>query len=198
MLTKKPKLLVLDGQGVVFDAPIKKFLLSFTRHNNLDYEIVIERWQERLRHLAWTGAIGDEVLWNELAGRKVNTEQTMRSLSTSYRPGPVAKYLASWSQQVPIWLLSNHRSHWVLPQLESLNLAGVFERRLISDFTGVVKPDPKAFTQLLNSEMDPSDILFVDDQIHNTRAAEKLDLRVIHAAPDAHAWVNEIDRALTT
>ncbi len=198
MPIKKPKLLVLDGQGVVFDAPIKKFLMSFTRHNSLNYESVIGRWQDRLRHLAWTGAIDDKTLWNELAGRNVDTLQTMRSLSASYRPGPVAQHLAGWSQQIPIWLLSNHRSDWVLPQFDSLNLTGVFERRLISDITGVVKPDPKAFTQLLNSEMNPSDILFVDDQLHNTRAAEKLGLQVIHASPEERAWVDEIDRIINT
>ncbi len=195
MLLKKPKLLVLDGQGVVFDAPIKSFLLLFTRHNNLAYESVIGRWQDRLRHLAWTGAIEDEALWNELAGRKVDVKQTMRSLSASYRPGPVAKYLISWSRRVPIWLLSNHRSHWVLPQLDSLNLAGTFQQMLISDLTGIVKPDPNAFTQLLNGDVAAEDILFVDDQIHNARAADKLGLRTIHASPEL-PWVNEIDRSL--
>ncbi len=195
MLLKKPKLLVLDGQGVVFDAPIKSFLLLFTRHNNLAYESVIGRWQDRLRHLAWTGAIEDEALWNELAGRKVDVKQTMRSLSASYRPGPVAKHLISWSRQVPIWLLSNHRSHWVLPQLDSLNLSASFQQMLISDLTGMVKPDPNAFAQLLNGDVAAEDILFVDDQIHNTRAAEKLGLRTVHASPEL-SWVNEIDKSL--
>ena len=195
MLVKKPELLVLDGQGVVFDAPIKSFLLFFTHQNNLDYDSVISSWQNRLRHLAWTGAIEDEALWNELAGKKVDVKQTMRSLSASYRPGPVAKYLVSWSRQVPIWLLSNHRSHWVLPQLDALNLSGSFQQMLISDLTGIVKPDPNAFTQLLNGDFAAEDILFVDDQIHNVKAAEKLGLKTLHALPEI-SWVNEIDRSL--
>ncbi len=197
MALKKPKLLVLDGQGVVFDAPIKKFLLMFARSNGLDYASVVSRWQNRLRHLAWTGAINDEALWNELADKKINVQQTMHSLNTSYRPGPAANYLASWSRLVPIWLLSNQRSNWVLPQLDALNLTGPFQRILISDVTGAVKPDPNAFAQLLDSEFAPGDILFVDDQEHNAKAAEKLGLKTILASPE-YAWVQEIDSILNS
>ncbi len=196
MPVTKPKLLVLDGQGVVFDAPIKDFLLAFTRDNNLDIDSVSGRWEERLRKLAWTGAIDDEALWNELAGRKVNFRQTMIALGASYRPGPVAEYLADWSQRVPVWLLSNHRSHWVLPHLNTFNLYNLFQRFLISDVTGLVKPDPNAFRLLLDGKTAPSDILFVDDQLHNTAAAARLGLRSIHATPE-HDWIKEISTSLT-
>ena len=192
MPVKKPKLLVLDGQGVVFDAPIKRFLLSFSQHNELDYEIVEQRWENRLRMLAWTGAIDDDALWNELANKTVDLQQTIESLKASYQPGPVADYLHSWSQQLPIWLLSNHRSHWVLPQLESLNLSHTFQRLLVSDNTGCVKPDPAAFAPLLDGNLSPGDILFVDDQLHNLQSAEKLGLETLHATFD-QAWVTELD-----
>lgn len=187
--------MVLDGQGVVFDAPIHNFLMAFSRSNDLDIESVSGRWKNRLRRLAWTGAINDEALWNELAGRKVDFQQTMLALGASYRPGPVADYLAGWSQRVPIWLLSNHRSHWVLPHLNTFNLYGAFQRFLISDCTGLVKPDPNAFRLLLENNIAPSDILFVDDQLHNAAAAERLGLRSIHATPQLD-WINEISARL--
>ena len=192
---KKPKLLVLDGQGVVFDAPIKRFLRLFARNNGVDYSKVAGRWENRLRHLAWTGAIDDEDLWTELAGKKVSIEETMRSLGASYRPGPVAEHLALWSQLVPIWLLSNHRSHWVLPRLDQLNLTDAFQRLLISDSTGVVKPDANAFRELITGEVAAADILFVDDQEHNVRAAQRLGLGTLHAFP-GNDWVDAIHRAL--
>lgn len=195
MSLQKPKLLVLDGQGVVFDAPIKRFLSAFARRNDLDYSALLGRWQDRLRQLAWSGEIDDETLWTELAGKDVDVHETMLELGESYRPGPAACCLDRWSQHLPIWLLSNHRSHWVLPQLVSMNLAGVFERLLISDETGIVKPDPQAFAQLLNGQVVASDILFVDDQLHNTQAAEELGLRTVHASPGA-AWAADIDAAL--
>lgn len=195
MLSKKPKLLVLDGQGVVFDAPIKRFLRLFARSNGVDCVEVASRWEHQLRYLAWTGAIDDESLWTALAGKKVSVEETMCSLSASYRPGPVAEYLGLWSQLVPIWLLSNHRSHWVLPQLDLLNLTDAFQRLLISDTTGVVKPDTSAFGQLFSGEIAAGDILFVDDQEHNVRAAERLGLETLHAFP-GYEWVDAIDSIL--
>lgn len=195
MQNAKPKLLVLDGQGVVFDAPIRKFLMAFTRKNKLNFERVSDRWEARLRKLAWTGAIGDEALWNELAGRQVDFQRTMLALSASYRQGPVAAHLGTWSQQVPIWLLSNHRSHWVMPHLCAYDLDDVFDRILFSDVTGLVKPDPGAFKLLLNGKTAPGDILFVDDQLHNITAAEKLGISSIHATPE-HDWVNEISVSL--
>jgi len=191
----KPKLLVLDGQGVVFDAPIRKILMAFTRNNDLDFEYVFGRWEERLRKLAWTGAIDDESLWNELAGRQVDLQRTMHELSASYRPGPVAAHLQYWSRQVPIWLLSNHRSHWVMPHLTAYKLDKVFDRILFSDSTGLVKPDPDAFKLLLNDATAPGDILFVDDQSHNIVAAKKLGMCSIHATPK-HDWIDEISLSL--
>lgn len=195
MPSRKPKLLVLDGQGVVFDAPIKAFLWSFARDNDLDYPMVESRWQTEVRHLAWTGAIDDEAVWNTLAGGPVSVQQTMSSLRASYSPGPVADFLAGWSRLVPIWLLSNHRSHWVLPQLDELDLTGVFQRLLISDTTGLVKPDPDAFRQLVSDEIAAEDILFVDDQKHNVNAADSLGLSTVHAS-SRYDWVREIDDRL--
>lgn len=196
MLQKTPKLLVLDGQGVVFDAPFREFLRVFAHENGLDHGAVVGRWEAGLRHLAWTGNIDDEGLWNELAGRRVNLRRTMCSLRGSYRPGPAAAYLLNWSQLVPIWLLSNHRSDWVTPVLDAIDVLGVFQRLLISDTTGLVKPDPAAFRQLTDS-LAGGDILFVDDQLHNIKAAERLGLQTVYASPDGR-WVNEVDNRLRT
>ena len=188
---RKPKLLVLDGQGVVFNAPIKTFLRLFAVQNSLEYATVAGRWDNRLRELAWTGAIDDKTLWTELAGKEISVDETMHLLAASYRPGPVAAHLGLWSQRVPIWLLSNHRSHWVLPQLERLNLTDTFQRLLISDVTGAVKPDTSAFSVLLSGEVAASDILFVDDQEHNIKAAVRLGLATLHAAPE-YEWVDAL------
>ncbi|MEM7501248.1 MAG: hypothetical protein AAF417_04370 [Pseudomonadota bacterium] len=190
----QPKLLVLDGQGVVFDAPFQRFLRSFARDNDVDDGAVIGRWEAGLRLEAWTGSIDDAALWNALAGKRVSLSRTMASLSATYRPGPVATYLSTWSELVPIWLLSNHRSNWLLPRLDEMNLARRFQRLLISDKTGVVKPDPNAFQQPI-AEAPADQVLFVDDQAHNTAVAEKLGLSAIHASP-ARDWVTEVDRRL--
>jgi len=184
----KPKLLVLDGQGVVFNSPIKSFLLSFAKTNNLDYRQVEDRWENGLRTLAWTGAIDDESLWKALAGKPVDIPQTMLALRSSYRPGPAADHVREWSGMLPVWLLSNHRSHWVLPQLDALGVRDAFRNLLVSDRTGFVKPEPAAFGQLLHSDLLPGEILIVDDQAHNVASAEEAGFSAIQATPGT-PWV---------
>ena len=191
------KVLVLDGQGVVFNSPFKKFLSSFAKINRLEYEQVERRWESRIRELAWRGLISDEQLWNELAGRKINVRETMLALSAGYEPGPAAKRLATWSQTVPIWLLSNHRSAWLLPKLEAFGLSSAFDKLLVSDRTGFIKPELGAFRQLLHGVSSAQDILFIDDQLHNVEAAQAMGCRAIFAAP-GRSWLKRVDAALHT
>lgn len=195
-MTGKPKLLVLDGQGVVFEAPIKKFLHAFAADNELEPASVEERWNNQYRDLTWTGQIDDEQLWNELAGKKTDVKKAMQAHLSSYQPGPVAGHLLRWSHQLPIWLLSNHRAHWLMPWLHRAGLHDAFQKYLISDSTGFVKPDPASFHQLTTCGIVASDILFVDDQWHNVEAARAVDIRAIHASPKLE-WVEQIEVALS-
>ena len=195
METAKPKLLVLDGQGVVFEAPFKQFLRLFAGENGLDFSEVVFRWKNQIRQRAWCGAIDDEMIWNELAGKEVDVAKTMRALHSRYELGPAAGRLSVWSQKVPIWLLSNHRRAWLLPLLEDAGLEDAFERLLISDCTGLVKPESDAFLQLLSGDISPGEVLFVDDKRRNTEAAEKLGICTILATAGS-PWVEEIEARL--
>ena len=195
MITPEPRLLVLDGEGVVFNSPIKQFLRRFSSDNQLDYALVELRWEEKYRQLAWTGKIDDLELWCGLANTRVDPIRTNETLSNAYSPGPAAPLVVRWSQAVPVWLLSNQRSRWVVPKLEQFGILAAFQRLLISDATGFVKPDPAAFRQLLSDGLKPQDILFVDDQERNIEAARKLGIRTIHAN-DQRPWLQEIELAL--
>ncbi|MBT8442775.1 MAG: hypothetical protein KJO76_10350, partial [Gammaproteobacteria bacterium] len=64
MRAAPPKLLVLDGQGVVFDAPIKRFVRQFATRNGIDFDAAIRRWEGGLREQAWRGLITDAQLWD--------------------------------------------------------------------------------------------------------------------------------------
>ncbi len=195
MIMPKPRLLVLDGEGVVFNSPIKQFLQRFSSDNQLDYAIVEQRWEEKYRQLAWTGNIDDPELWCGLANTRVDAIRTSATLSTAYSPGPAAPHVIRWSQAVPVWLLSNHRSNWIIPKLQQFGIVDAFQRLLISDTTGFVKPDSAAFRQLLSDGLKPQDILFVDDQEKNLETARKHGMRTIHA-DHKRPWLQEIEQAL--
>ncbi len=185
------KLLVLDGQGVVINAPVGRFLAEFAVHNSLSVAEIEQRWESRVRERAWRGLIDDTTLWGELAGRKVDASVTRQSLDANYTPGPALPYLAEWSQSAELWLLSNHRSHWLIPKLETLGVSNVFDRVLISDRTGFMKPEAESFLPVCRAREAAQQVLFVDDQLHNVLAAKALGIPSLLATPDMH-WLERV------
>ena len=197
MTAEDNKLLVLDGQGVVFDAPIKRFLATFADDQQLSLRDIEARWESGLRERAWRGRIDDANLWNELAGRSVDAAQTRLRLDASYRPGPAAPHLADWSGKARLCLLSNHRSAWLLPQLDAFGIRSFFEKIWVSDATGHVKPEAAAFDPVFRYRDAGLHVLFVDDQPHNVRAAEALGIRGLVANPD-QSWLEQVSRWLNS
>ena len=197
MSAESNKLLVLDGQGVVFDAPIKRFLATFADDQQLSLTDIEARWESGLRERAWRGQIDDENFWNALAGQSVDAAQTRLRLDASYRPGPAAPHLADWSGKARLCLLSNHRSAWLLPRLDAFVIRSLFEEIWVSDATGHVKPEAAAFDPVFRYMDAGLDVLFVDDQPHNVRAAQALGIRGLVAAPD-QGWLAQVSRWLNS
>lgn len=197
MTAEGNKLLVLDGQGVVFDAPIKRFLATFADVQQLSLTDIEARWESGLRERAWRGQIDDANLWDALAGRSVDAAQTRLRLDASYRPGPAAPHLADWSGKARLCLLSNHRSAWLLPRLDAFGIRKYFSRIWVSDATGHVKPEAAAFDPVFRNRDAGLHVLFVDDQPHNVRAAEALGIRGLVAAPD-QCWLEQVSRWLNS
>ena len=67
----------------------------------------------------------------------------------------------------PMWLLSNHRTSWLLPRLERFGVADRFERILVSDVLAAAKPSAAAFAALQGRD----DLIFYDDSQCNVDAA---------------------------
>ena len=197
MSAESNKLLVLDGQGVVFDAPIKRFLATFADDQQLSLTDIEARWESGLRERAWRGQIDDENFWNALAGQSVDAAQTRLRLDASYRPGPAAPHLADWSGKARLCLLSNHRSAWLLPRLDAFVIRSLFEEIWVSDATGHVKPESAAFEPVVKYVDAGLQVLFVDDQPHNVRAAQALGIRGLVAAPD-QGWLAQVSRWLSS
>jgi FMN phosphatase YigB (HAD superfamily) len=158
----------------------------------------LERWDREIRVPAWTGQLSDDDLWSALSGTSlvggVSAATWSRRLERHYAPGPAAEYLPCWSARVPIWLLSNHRSHWLLPRLERFGALDCVQRVLVSDDLRAVKPDPAAFLPVLG-ETTPERVLFVDDQVKNIRIAASLGMRTVLAETPEQVG-REVEHAL--
>jgi putative hydrolase of the HAD superfamily len=78
-----------------------------------------------------------------------------------------------------IWALSNYPP-WVSHIRHRLQLDRFFEGYAVSCDTGFRKPDPRAYTQLLETVgVAPEECLFVDDRQQNVEAARALQFNVL-------------------
>jgi FMN phosphatase YigB (HAD superfamily) len=189
------ELLVLDAHGVVLNACWPRFLRELARLTHEPEEDVVRRWHERVRTDAWLGRISDDELWKRLMPTDHARHNWRAILEAGYTCGPAAPHLRRWSECVPVWLLSNHRSHWLLPRLSRFGLLGCFERILVSDTIGAAKPDQEAFDVLLGKNSHSKRVLFVDDQACYVEAARQMGIRSLHAHSDG-SWVASVYNSL--
>jgi len=187
------ELLVLDGQGVVFNDPLAAFFDELADATGQDRAAVLSRWRDDVRERAWRGAIDDQAMWRALVGG--DRRDWGARLEAAYAPGPAAPRLPTWAANVPVWLLTNHRTAWIEHRLERFRLRSWFSRVLVSDALGALKPETAAFAPLLAHVRDPATVLFVDDQEKNVTAARALGLSAVLADPIGH-WTFDVDRRL--
>ena len=192
-MTTAIELLVLDGQGVVFNDPLAAFFDQVADETGQDRAAVLSRWRDEVRDRAWRGAIDDRTMWSALSGG--DPRDWGARLEAAYAPGPAAPRLPAWAAHVPVWLLTNHRTAWIEQRLERFGLRPWFSRVLVSDALGALKPEPVVFAPLLAHVRAPAAVLFVDDQQKNVTAAAALGLSVLLADPVGR-WTSDVDRRL--
>ncbi len=160
-------LVVLDVHGVVLSNPFPGFLREIGERVGIGGDEMFRRWRARWRRPFWEGSITEAEMWEAIAPG-LDTVELRADLETRYRRGP-------WFDVVddhdgPIWLLSNHRTDWLLPRLDRFGVRDRFERILVSDALRAAKPSPGAFAAL--AERD--DTVFFDDSSDNVEAARRL------------------------
>ncbi len=89
-------------------------------------------------------------------------------------PGTVP-LLQSLSENYKLGLLSNASSDYLRPILEKHDYERLFDVVVISGETGLIKPSPEAFWDVLSKlSAHPEETIFIDDAHHNIAAANKL------------------------
>ena len=167
-----PQLLVLDGQGVVFNNPFPAFLADLGVRTGAGEAEITSRWSDELRLPFWTGQLGEAAMWARLAPG-LSTTDLRADLERRYAPGPLYDLVRRSTGR--LWLLSNHRGDWLRPRLERFALTERFERILVSDEQGAAKPSPEAFVHLVNTGC-----LYIDDLANNIDVARSLGIDALH------------------
>lgn len=171
-LSPDPRLLVLDGQGVVFNNPFPAFLADLGVRTGVGELEIYSRWSDELRLPFWTGRLGEAAMWARLAPG-ISTTDLRQDLERRYAPGPMYDLVRRSTGR--LWLLSNHRGDWLRPRLERFALTERFERILVSDEQGAAKPSPEAFADLLGAGC-----LYIDDLANNIEVARSLGIDALH------------------
>lgn len=174
-----PQLLVLDGQGVVFNNPFPTFLFDLGVRTGLG-DCITSRWSDELRAPFWTGQLGESEMWARLVPG-LSASDLRKDLEQRYAPGPLFELVRRSTGR--LWLLSNHRADWLRPRLERFALTERFERILVSDEQYVSKPAPEAFADLVGSGC-----LYIDDSMQNVRVARSLGIDATHV-DEAVRWL---------
>lgn len=161
------RLLVLDVHGVVFNNPLMPFLTATAERLGRDREAVLHRWAIELRRPFWLGQLDVAEMWSTLFP-EARPEELTTELEQRHAPGPL--YQALLVTEVPAWLLSNHRTDWLLRRISRFGLDGRFERIYVSDAIGHVKPEIDAF-RFVQDLAGGRRVRYVDDKAENVRAA---------------------------
>lgn len=169
----------LDVHGVVFNNPLPWFLAELGARSELGTNRFKRVWRSTWRVPFWEGRISESEMWAGIAPG-LDPACLRADLERRYRPGPWFDFVVA--HDGPVWLLSNHRTDWLLPRLERFGLTDRFERILVSDALGVAKPSPAAFAPLV----ERGSVVFFDDSQRNVDGARAAGLAAECVAPSAH------------
>ena len=161
------RLVVLDVHGVVFSNPLVTYLAEMAGRFGREDSEVLHSWSTRLRRPFWLGHLSEAELWTSLFPG-CDPVALSADLEERYEVGPLFHRLGTISD--PIWLLSNHRSGWLLPRIARFGLEGRFERVYVSDAIGFVKPELGAF-RFVRDLAGERTIRYLDDKPANVTVA---------------------------
>ena len=137
--------------------------------------------------------------WERLAvavapGTPSLPQQLQHELTDDLTPLPAISRVVEWACYVHVALLSNHVSEWLEPHIARFGLRDACDFILVSDRTGLRKPDRRAFQCALDQwRKPPSTVLYADDDETNLAVASDMGMATLLAKPPRR-WERHIDR----
>ncbi|HEV3313124.1 MAG TPA: HAD-IA family hydrolase [Chloroflexota bacterium] len=146
-------------------------------------EFVDAYWRRRMEYDR--GDLLPGAYWSDVLGRPIVDDRlaTMRRLDVQswLHPNPdTLEAFRALTDRYQLALLSNAPEDLALA-LRTVDWLPTIEPRFFSYAFRLVKPDPRIYDAVLTSlDVDPHEVVFVDDRIDNVRAAEDAGMRGIH------------------
>lgn len=193
-----PLRLVLDVGGVLLPSSMPLVLARMSRECERSERQLKRFFNHQLRDDLWSGRIGVTEFWERLlifAGIPGREREWNERMPGILQPQPAMLRVPEWSRRIAIVILSNHRHEWAIPALERAGLLPYVEALLISSQTGLVKPYPESFEQLVRLGVAPDRVLFVDDRPNNLRTAAEIGVQTLFAG-EGDVWMDEVDERI--
>jgi FMN phosphatase YigB (HAD superfamily) len=138
---------------------------------------------------AQTGIISPPAYWDDVAARLGLSPADTRRLAADFYSGDrldteiVAYIHRLRARGHRVALLSND-SLELLPKLEHLGIAELFDPLVVSAQIGVMKPAEEAYRAVLaRLDVPPQAAVFIDDRADNIEGARRCGLRTVHYRP---------------
>lgn len=174
------KALIFDFFDVIHGDPLQGWL----RLRNLKREGAIAKASDDVDH--------DIIDWGEFAARLGEvTGQTKEEVLSDFERNAIVDrelvdFIAGLAENYKIGLLSNAQSAYLRGILTDHDLERLFHHVVISSEVGMTKPNPEIFRHMLEKlDVVPAEAIFIDDNVKNTEAAEKVGIRGVQYA-DLH------------
>jgi epoxide hydrolase-like predicted phosphatase len=138
---------------------------------------------------AQTGNISPAAYWADVAARLGLSAADTRQLAVDFYSGDrldaeIVAYIHNLRARGHRVALLSNDSLELLPKLERLEIAGLFDPLVVSAQIGVLKPEAAAYqTVLARLDAPPQAAVFIDDRADNIEGARRVGLRTVHYRP---------------
>jgi len=197
---KLDKLLLLDIGGVLLENVLEHdWWKRLARRSGRSAAELEQIFTNELKPLLWTGRMSLPEFWERLTvavspAAPGLPQELRRELADDLRPLPAISRVVEWACRVHVALLSNHVSEWLEPHIARFGLRDACDFIVVSDQTGLQKPDRRAFQCALDQWLKPPNtVLYVDDNEANLVVASAMGMSTLLATPTGR-WEIEVDR----
>lgn len=180
----KIRAIVFDYFGVLAGEPALYFNKKISQIIGVDTK-KIKTTYHQYNDLHNTGKISWDELWTRVLGDLEKLSFLDKVIKFVKTPKSLNQNVISLAKKLKkkgyiVSLLSNYSREGGKRMREKEHLDKVFDPMLISAETGLAKPHPEAFHDLLKKlNLKPSEVLFIDDARINIKSAQKIGINTI-------------------
>ena len=170
------KAIIFDCFGVLTDTKWNIFLVSLDQSVQSEVQYLHKSFD--LGHIEY-GYLADRI--EELTGLSRNKiDDVFINRSSYHKNTELIELIKQLSKEYKTGVLSNVGTNWIRETLLTKDEAAAFNSFTLSYENKMAKPDPRMYQLACTSlGVEPSQVVFVDDNINYCKAAENIGMKAI-------------------